>query len=121
MAKIDQGLLQAIADKQSMVVRAVYPQIAKVVHDTFLERDLAALVLASRLRIQHQQILDAGPARADRRTSHRRRSDSVCLPGGRTCDPSARPQQACEGSPSAKDNSVFVIGGRDTAHDRIDV
>ena len=51
MAKIDQDLLQAIADKQNIVVRAVYPQIAKVVHDSFLERDLAALVLASRLRI----------------------------------------------------------------------
>ena len=51
MAKIDQDLLKAIADKQNIVLRAVYHQITKVVHETFLERDLAALVLAGRLRI----------------------------------------------------------------------
>jgi hypothetical protein len=33
------------------VAKGVYPQITKVVHETFLERDLAALVLATRHRI----------------------------------------------------------------------
>jgi hypothetical protein len=42
MAKIDQDLLQAIADKQNIVVRAVYPQIAKIVHDSFLDRGVGA-------------------------------------------------------------------------------
>ena len=37
MAKINQDLLQAIADKQHIVIGAAYPQIAKVVRETFLE------------------------------------------------------------------------------------
>ena len=51
MAKINQWLLDAIADRQGITVKGVYPQITKVVHVTFLERDLAALVLATRYRI----------------------------------------------------------------------
>src|SRR6266700_7047866 len=51
MARINQDLLEAIADRQRISLRAAYPQITKIVHETFLERELAALVLASRLRI----------------------------------------------------------------------
>ena len=51
MAPINQQLLEAIAHKQGIAVKGVYPQITKVVHETFLERDLAALVLGTRHRI----------------------------------------------------------------------
>ncbi len=117
MAKIDQDLLQAIADKQNIVVRAVYPQIAKIVHDSFLERDLAALVLASRLRIninkyskpdQREQIrgylTGGGGGRA------------APAPTAAASVPAARGRGKPAKSPARrKDNSVFVIGGRDTA------
>ena len=115
MAKIDQDLLQAIADKQGIVVRAVYPQIAKVVHDTFLERDLAALVHASRLRIN----INKYSTRAQREQIR-----GYLTGGGRAAPaPPANVSatavrtrgKPAKGSARSKDNSVFVIGGRDTA------
>lgn len=115
MAKIDQSLLQAIADKQNIVVRAVYPQIAKIVHDTFLERDLAALVLASRLRLninkysdprQREQIREHLTGGGSRTAPVIPASASVPLARGRG--------KPARGPARRKDNSVFVIGGRDT-------
>lgn len=118
MAKINQDLLQAIADKQSIGLSAAYPQISKVVHDTFLERDLAALVLASRLRININKYS----------TPHQREQIRGYLAGGgqrRTVAPPQTPTSAPadrspgrvarKGAARKKDNSVFVIGGRDTA------
>src|ERR1700722_12118437 len=52
MARIRSDLLQAIADKLgATTTRPAYTRIERAVHDTFLERDLAALVVASKLKI----------------------------------------------------------------------
>jgi hypothetical protein len=64
LALINQRLLEAIAAKQGITVKGVYPQITKVVHETFLERDLAALVLATRHRININK--HSTPAQAQR-------------------------------------------------------
>src|SRR3974390_1660443 len=116
MSKINQDLLQAIADKQNMVLRAVYPQITKVVHETFLERDLAALVLASRLRININKY-----SKPDQREQIRGFITGISkgfseLPPQAIKSPSVpRGRNKAKGTTRRKDNSVFVIGGRDTA------
>jgi len=116
LAKINQDLLQAIADKQDIVLRAVYPQITKVVRDTFLERDLAALVVAARLRIN----INRYSTPAQRAQIH------GYLTGGAANHPSvSAPAAAAPRAPArkgktakakkTKGNSVFVVHGRDGA------
>jgi hypothetical protein len=55
MGIINQELLDRIAAKLGISVRAVYPHISRVVSDTLLDRDIAALVLARRLGINIQR------------------------------------------------------------------
>lgn len=118
MAKIDQDLLQKIADKQGVTVKAIYPQITKVVHDTFLERDLAALVLASRLRINIGKY-----STHDQREQIRSHLTGGNSRGASAATPAPLPPAASAARSRSKpvrtvhkkDNSVFVIGGRDTA------
>lgn len=117
MGKINQDLLQAIADKQDIVLRAVYPQITKVVRDTFLERDLAALVVAARLRININRYS----------TPVQRAQIHGYLTGGGTNHPPppAPAPSAASRAPTrkgkaakakkTKGNSVFVVHGRDGA------
>jgi hypothetical protein len=45
LAKINQELIDRIADKLGITAKAIYPHIQKIVQETLLERDLAALVL----------------------------------------------------------------------------
>jgi predicted nucleotide-binding protein len=118
MAKINQNLLQRIADKQHISLKAVYPQITKIVHETFLERDLAALVLASRLHInirkystpdQREQI------RGYLSGGHRGAPAPGAVSPAAPAAPAARGRANSTKGVLKKDNSIFVIGGRDTA------
>lgn len=118
MATINQNLLQAIADKQGISIKATYPQITKVVHETFLERELAALVLASRLHINIRKY-----------STHAQRDEirNYLTGGGGNSHVSALPPRASVVLPVSnrkaksakkkrtKDNSVFVVHGRDDA------
>jgi predicted nucleotide-binding protein len=116
LALINQRLLEAIAAKQGITVKGVYPQITKVVHETFLERDLAALVLATRHRININK--HSTPAQRAAIRSH------LVGGGNNHADPtptvptprSARRKSGKgKGAKRTKGNSVFVVHGRDTA------
>ena len=118
MARIDGALLQRIAEKLDITVRAVYPHIARVSRETFLDNDLAALVLASRLHInigrystqdQREQIRSAVQGSGS--------SASVSASNlSQVGTPAARGVRGKVKKPTRKkDNSVFVIGGRDKA------
>jgi len=116
MAKINQQLLEAIADRQDITVKGVYPQITNVVRETFLERDLAALVLATRHRININKY--STPAQRATIRSH-------LAGGGNNYTPSAPAAAAPKAPPrkggkapkakKTKGNSVFVVHGRDVA------
>ncbi len=119
MGKINQDLLQAIADRKGISPKAVYPQVTKVVQETFLERELAALVLASKSGININKYSTAAQ-RADIR--------GYLTGGGRAqagqvdAVPASQAQAAAR-SPAKKKlgkkptktvaNSVFVVHGRD--------
>jgi len=111
LAKINQELIERIADKLGITVKTVYPKIQKIVNDTVLERDLAALVLATRHNIninrfstpaQRADIRGASRASADpereRRPLELRRASKTKKPARKT-----------------KGKSVFVVHGRDEA------
>lgn len=115
---IDQRLLAAIADKKGISVKAVYPLINKVMRETFLERDLAALVVATKLHIgitrystpaQREQIRAQTAGLFS--TSH---VTPPLPPSGNSGGQSVRTKsRAATKSTRLKDNSVFVIHGRD--------
>lgn len=119
MGRINQALLQAIADKQNITAKGVYPQITKVVADTFLERDLAALVLATRHKIninkyssltQRAQIRGYLTGNTNHQPSAHHQASAAepepsRAPRGRT-GKAIRPKKT-------KSNSVFVVHGRD--------
>lgn len=119
MAQINPRLLAKIAQKKGIEPRAVYPLISKVVNETFLGRDLAALVLASRLHINIYKYSTpaelaairghlSGQAIAPMRAEARAAVASPSSP--RRGTPAARVVK-----PKPNDNSVFVIHGRDIA------
>ena len=111
MALINQRLLEAIADKQVITVKGVYPQITKVVQETFLERDLAALVLATRHRININKY--STPAQRAAIRSHLAgggNNEASPAPLGPTSRPRTRKSKT---SKKTKGNSVFVVHGRD--------
>lgn len=114
MAKIDQRLLQAIADKQGITVNGAYRQVTKAFHETFLERDLAALVVASRLKININKF--STPAQRQQIRSHLSGvGGKPAAPPPAPAPPATRGRGGKAAKPRPKDNSVFVIGGRDTA------
>jgi predicted nucleotide-binding protein len=116
MGHINPNLLDALIGKLGSK-RSAYRRIQHVQHETFLERDLAALVAGSRLRIsinrystpaQRAQIrghLGGTPAHGSAPTTPPQVAPAA-TPRGRGGKPA---------KPRKKDNSVFVIGGRDTA------
>jgi predicted nucleotide-binding protein len=116
LALINQRLLEAIADKQSITVRGVYPQITKVVHETFLERDLAALVLATRYRINVNKY--STPAQRAAIRSHlvgsgtNQAAPVSAAPASR---PAIRKSTKGQKTKKTRGNSVFVVHGRDIA------
>ena len=116
MAKINQWQLDAIADRQGITVKGVYPQITKVVHETFLERDLAALVLATRYRININKY--STPAQRAAIRSHLAGGGNNYTPSGPAAAAPKAPPRKGGKAPKAKKtkgNSVFVVHGRDLA------
>lgn len=119
MAQIDPRLLAKIAQKKGIDPRAVYPLITKVVNETFLGRELAALVLASRLHININKYSKPDQLAAIRgylggRPAHG--APVAAAPAVAAPSPARRTSSAkrvAKARPT--DNSVFVIHGRDTA------
>jgi predicted nucleotide-binding protein len=113
MAKINQALIERIAAKLGITNKAVYPHIQKVVSETALERDLAALVLALRNGINinrfstPEQRKEIRGAHATANEDERSRAPVV----------DAAPRRPSGGktkrTKKAKGNSVFVVHGRD--------
>lgn len=117
MALINKRLLETIADKQGITVKGVYPQIAKVVHETFLERDLAALVLATRLGININKHSMPAQRAAIRNHLAGGGNGQVTAPSSASplSRPSVRKSSKAKKAKKTKGNSVFVVHGRDTA------
>ena len=117
MGRIDSRLLERIAGKKGITVKAVYPLVTKIVQETFLERDLAALVLAGRLGLGINKYSTA---------AQREQIRGYMGGGARPQDTSPPPMPIAAGPlrqragkaikrARPKDNSVFVIHGRDLA------
>ena len=114
MARINSDLLEAIIAKTGSK-RTAYRRIEAVQHETFLERDLAALVVGAQLRLsinrystpeqraQVRGLLGAGAASAQPQAPT---NSPVLSPRVRSGKPA---------KPKKQDNSVFVISGRDAA------
>jgi len=116
MGLINKSLLQRIADEQGINPKAVYPQVNRIVQETFLERDLAALVLASRLHInisKYSTSLQREAIRSQLSSTGERGSAAstanLSPPPSRNATRRARPNKL----KTSKDNSVFVVHGRD--------
>lgn len=117
MSRINQALLDAIVAKTGST-RTAYRRIQAVQHDTFLERDLAALVVGAQLKISINRYS----------TPEQRSSIRGHIGGGNGGGaPAAAPTPTAAAAPAPrsrggkpakirkKDNSVFVINGRDQA------
>jgi len=114
LALINKRLLDAIADKQGITTKGVYPQITKVVQETFLERDLAALVLATRHRININKY--STPVQRSAIRGHLANSNNNhASPGPAAAVPKAAPRKGGNMRKAKKTlgNSVFVVHGRD--------
>jgi predicted nucleotide-binding protein len=116
LALINQRLLEALAAKQGITVKGVYPQITRVVHETFLERDLAALVLATRHRININKYSKPGQRAAIR--SHltpNGNNHTAAVVAAAVPRPAIRRTEKGHKAKKTKGNSVFVVHGRDAA------
>lgn len=113
MAKINQDLIDRIADKLGITERAVYPHITRVANETKLERHLAALELATRHHININRY--STPAeRSDLRTAVRGTPDRA--PEHRSAEPPRRPAKAAKRTARKREGkTVFVVHGRDDA------
>src|SRR5689334_10734558 len=116
MAQINQDLLERLKAKLSIGQRHVYRLIDGVVADTMLDRHLAALVLARRRGININRYS----------TPQQRAEIRGVLSGGTTrngpapeladpAPPRVSQNRARQKRPKAKDNSVFVVHGRNGA------
>ncbi len=116
MAKINQYLIDRIAEHMGITPKAVYPHITRVANEMMLDRHLAALVLASRRHINLNKYSTAAE-RAEIRGA---------LRGGggpdlddeprerRPAEPPRRPAKAAKkAARKPKGNKVFVVHGRD--------
>jgi predicted nucleotide-binding protein len=116
LAKINQKLIDRIADDFGITARAVYPHITRVANETMLDRHLAALVLASRRHINIHKY--STPAeRAEIRNVTRVGGGQEPEPdrGQPTAAPLRRAVKAAKkkAARKAKGNKVFVVHGRD--------
>jgi predicted nucleotide-binding protein len=114
MARINSDLLNAIIAKTGSK-RTAYRRIEAVQNETFLERDIAALVVGAQLRIS-----------INRYSTPEQRAQVRGLIGAGTGSSQAQPPAAAattmprvrsgkRAKPKKTDNSVFVISGRDAA------
>ena len=115
MARIHPELIKKIGAKQSIGQSAVYTQIQKVHNETLLERDLAALELARRCGIG----ITRYSTLAQRQELQLRLAGGAAFAAAPPSPAPTSPPRAARGKSAKparkKDNSVFVIGGRDTA------
>jgi predicted nucleotide-binding protein len=112
LAKINQGLIDRIADKLRITPRAVYPHITRVANDKMLDRHLAALVLAARCGINLNKYSTPGE-RAEIRGAIRGGALNIDEePPERRPTESPRPAKAKK-PVRKKGKSVFVVHGRD--------
>jgi predicted nucleotide-binding protein len=111
VALINPQLLDVIAKRQGISVKGVYPQITKIALETFLERDLAALVLATRRRININKF--STPAQRAAIRSHLAGGGNDVPPAASV--PTVRTSANRSKAPKkrTKGNSVFVVHGRD--------
>jgi predicted nucleotide-binding protein len=113
MARINQDLIARIADKLGVTIKAVYPRVQKVVADTMLERDLAALKLASSLGLNINRY-STPQQRADIRRGGGNDDDDRDVP---VAAAGAAPRRPVHRKPKpvkkAKSDGVFVVHGRD--------
>jgi predicted nucleotide-binding protein len=113
MAKIDQDLIDRIADKLGISIKAVYPRIQKVVAETMLERDLAALVLALRHGININRYSTQQQRNEIRGVhAHPENKDRAPAPAAGLAPRRAGGRKA-KHAKQARGNSVFVVHGRD--------
>ena len=118
MAKIDQRLIERLGKKLGIGPVAVYTRIAKVANEMMLDRHLAALVLAGRHHINTNKY-STPEQRAEIRGTQRGRG------GGFEHEveteiveraPARRPAKKAKAAKKrAKDNTIFVVHGRDEA------
>lgn len=117
MVKINQDLIDRLADKMGITPRAVYPHITSVANETMLDRHLAALVLASRRHININKYSTAADRAEVRGAIQGRRGDSEERPSPPPAlEPPPRPR-TIKKKPAkrTKGNTVFVVHGRDDA------
>lgn len=113
MATINQDLIDRLASKLGITHKAVYPRIQKVVAETMLERNLAALVLALRHGVNinrystAQQRNEIRGMRANSANNNRTPVPAADLAPKRAVGHKAKLAKKARG------NSVFVVHGRD--------
>ncbi|MET4384293.1 putative nucleotide-binding protein [Bradyrhizobium sp. F1.4.3] len=124
MAKINQALIERIADKLGIGVKAVYPRIQRISNETALDRHLAALVLAMRNDINVHRFStpeERGEIRGALRRGSVGREYDPTDPDGEVVERAAPRRRAASSKlkPAkkrrTKDNTVFVVHGRDGA------
>jgi predicted nucleotide-binding protein len=121
LAKINQDLIGRLASKLGITDKAVYPHITKVANETMLDRHHAALVLAARRGININKYSTAAERAEIRGVVHgnggggRRDSEDVETEIVERA-PARRPtKKAKAGRKRTKENTVFVVHGRDEA------
>lgn len=114
MARIDPKLLQRLVDKLGVSPRSVYRQVENVVHETMLERELAALVLASRNKINITPLSTPEQRRAISGVYARPITNDIAAPAtGVRPAPTRGGARKVKPVKKTKSNSVFVVHGRD--------
>ncbi|WP_316178363.1 MULTISPECIES: nucleotide-binding protein [unclassified Bradyrhizobium] len=119
MAKINQVLIDRLADDLGITAKAVYPHITKVANELMLDRHLAALVLAARRGINiHKYSTSAERAEVRGLMGGGRQRDLDDEPAERVAPAPARrrsPSKHKSARKRTKENTVFVVHGRDDA------
>jgi predicted nucleotide-binding protein len=120
LAKINQDLIGRLASKLGISDRAVYPHITKVANETMLDRHHAALVLAARRGININKYSTAAERAEIRGVVHgngggRRRNPEDVESETVERAPARRPAKKARGRKRTKENTVFVVHGRDEA------
>jgi predicted nucleotide-binding protein len=112
MARINQALIERISSQLGVTQSAVYARIAKVAREESFERPIAALVVASRNGINYHKY-----STPEQRAQMRNGSNQADTPREASASVDARVTRRRTGknrqpARRAKDNSVFVVHGR---------
>ena len=113
MGRINQDLIARIADKLNISIKAVYPRVQKVVKDTMLERDLAALKLASSLGLNISRFSTPQQRAAIRGALGNDGDEREVRAAPAQPAPRRPAQRNAKPAKRTKGNNVFVVHGRD--------